>query len=568
MASIIRIKRSSGTAKPASLNWGEMAYVTGIGSFGGTLQYKDRIFLGDDGSNVNPVAGHFYTSMMEHAAGTLAGVTNTRNSDGGIVAILDSDRKIDLWNVDNLRLDGNEFSSTNTDGDIVVNPNGTGDVVIPDDTKLGFGGGANGQASIDAFIRYDEAGQDKIEVGGARARFSNSTQATSTTDGAVSFDGGIGVVKNAVIGGDLIVSGGNSKLGNIRIENNIIASLAGAGNKIYIDPYPDGLSNEGDVIIKGNLQVDGTTTTVNSTQTTVNDPIMMVGDTTSTRTVMVAVQSGVSTVIVDQVTGIAVNDTLLHSSFSASGITTVTAINSGAKMLTFQGTTIAGISTQTTFSVVHATDTNTDRGLGFTYNTGIGTANSTDGFFGLDDSSIASSTAGTGNHGTHGDNSRRWTYVPDATISASVVSGAKGFLDIKGIYYQAGNFNSGGVVWFDSEGLQQSTNAPQTPVITSKQVLTAITKVTLSSLSAGITVAVGDIVKQDTTGAFGVVETAVTGGNSVNLIGVEGTFNTTNNLRREGQSGAIANLSSVPGAATNVYINKPHWTSTLDGGTF
>ena len=80
--------------------------------------------------------------------------------------------------------------------------------------------------------------------------------------------------------------------------------------------------------------------------------------------------------------------------------------------------------------------------------------------------------------------------------------------------------------------------------------------------------AVGDIVKQDSTGAFGVVETAVTGGNSVNLIGVEGTFNTTNNLRREGQSGAIANLASTPGAATNVYINKPHWTSTLDGGTF
>ena len=68
----------------------------------------------------------------------------------------------------------------------------------------------------------------------------------------------------------------------------------------------------------------------------------------------------------------------------------------------------------------------------------------------------------------------------------------------------------------------------------------------MSSLSSGITVAVGDIVKQDSTGAFGVVETAVTGGNSVNLIGVEGTFNTTNNLRREGQSGAIANLSSTP----------------------
>jgi len=546
MASIIRIKRSSGTAKPASLNWGEMAYVTGIGQYGGTNQYKDRVFLGDDGTNVHPVAGHYYTSMMEHTPGALAGVTNSRNSDGGIVAILDSSRKIDVWNVDNLTLDSNTLSSTDTDGDIIFNPNGSGEVMVPDDTKLGFGGGANGTAAADATIEYDENGTDELRFAGANVRFGTS---------------------KVTVDSQLIV-GGNSSLGNIRIEDNIIASLAGQGNKIFIDPYPDGLSNEGDVIIKGNLQVDGTTTTVNSTQTTVNDPIMMVGDTTSTRTVMTAINAGASAVVVDQVTGIAVNDTLLHSSFSASGITTVTAINTGTKTLTFQGVTVAGISTQTEITVVHATDTNTDRGLGFTYNTGIGTANSTDGFFGLDDSSIASSTAGTGNHGTHGDDSRRWTYVPDATISASVVTGTKGFLDIKGIYYQSGNFASGGVVWFDDTGLQRSTNAPQTPVITSKQVLTAITKVTLSSLSAGITVAVGDIVKQDSTGAFGIVETAVTGGNSVNLIGVEGTFNTTNNLRREGQSGAIANLSSTPGAATNVYINKPHWTSTLDGGTF
>jgi len=546
MASIIRIKRSSGTAKPASLNWGEMAYVTGVGQYGGLNQYKDRVFLGDDGTNVHPVAGHYYTSMMEHTPGAVNGVTNTRNSDGGIVAVLDNNRKVDLWNVDNLTLDANTLSSTDNNGDIIFNPNGSGEVMVPDDTKLGFGGGADGTAAADATIEYDENGTDELRFAGANVRFTSS---------------------KVTVDNQLIV-GGNSSLGNIRIENNIIASLAGAGNKIFIDPYPDGLSNEGDVIIKGNLQVDGTTTTVNSTQTTVNDPIMMVGDTTSTRTVMTAMANGASAVVVDQVTGIAVDDTLVHPSFSASGITTVTAINTGTKTLTFQGTAVAGISTQTEITVVHATDTNTDRGLGFTYNTGIGTANSTDGFFGLDDSSIASSTAGTGNHGTHGDNSRRWTYVPDATISASVVSGTKGFLDIKGIYYQSGNFASGGVVWFDDTGLQRSTNAPQTPVITSKQVLTAITKVTLSSLSSGITVAVGDIVKQDTTGAFGVVESAVTGGNSVNLIGVEGTFNTTNNLRREGQSGAIANLASTPGAATNVYINKPHWTSTLDGGTF
>ena len=547
MASIIRIKRSSGTAKPGSLNWGEMAYVTGIGSYGGTNQYKDRVFLGDDGTNVNPIAGHYYTSMMEHTPGALAGVSNTRNSDGGIVAVVDSNRKIDVWNVDNLTLDANTLSSSNTDGDIILNPNGSGEIMIPDDTKLGFGGGANGTDASDSTIEYDENGLNELRFAGANVRFATA---------------------KVFVDGDLEVTGGNSKLGNIRIENNIIASLAGADNTIFIDPYPDGLSNEGQVVIKGNLQVDGTTTTVNSTQSTVNDPIMMVGEVTSSRTVMKTVASGVSTAILDDVQGIAQNDLVQGTGLPNSGLTTVTSINTSIKMITFTGTTTSGISTGSQFTITHATDTNTDRGLSFKYNTGIGTANTDTGFFGLDDSSIASSTEGTGNHGTHGDNSRRWTYVPDATISASVVSGTKGFLDIKGIYYQSGNFASGGVVWFDDTGLQRSTNNPQTPIITSKQVLTAITKVTLSSLSANITVAVGDIIKQDVTGAFGVVESAVTGGNSVNLIGVEGTFNTSNNLRKEGASGAIANLASVPAAATNVYINKPHWTSTLDGGTF
>ena len=545
MASIIRIKRSSGTVKPASLNWGEMAYVTGIGSYGGTNQYKDRIFLGDDGTNVYPVAGHYYTSMMEHTPGELAGVSNSRNSDGGIVAVVDSDRKIDVWNVDNLTLDSNTLSSSDTDGDIIINPNGSGDVMIPDDTKLGFGGGVNGTAAPDSTIEYDENGDDQLKFAGADVKFDTG---------------------RVIVGGQLVVAGSNATLGEVQISSNSIQTL-GSTTKLFIDPFPDGLSNEGDVIIKGNLQVDGTTTTVNSTQATVNDPILSVGDATSSRTVMQTVNAGASTVVVDSVTGINVNDTLQHASLSLSGITTVTNVNTGSKTLTFQGVTLAGIATGQQLTVTHAIDTNTDRGLSFTYNVGVGTANSKEGFFGFDDNSVASSTAGTGNHDTHGDDSRRWTYVPDATISNSVVSGTKGFLDIKGIYYQSGDFNSGGVVWFDSEGLQRSTNNPQSPVVTSKQVLTAITKNTLA-LNAAITAAAGDIIKQDTTGAFGIVESGVTGSASVNLIGVEGTFNTSNNLRKEGNNGAIANLSSVPNTVTVVYTNKPHWTSTLDGGTF
>ena len=556
MASIIRIKRSSGTSKPASLNWGEMAYVTGIGSYGGTNQYKDRVWIGDDGTNSIPVGGHYYTSMMEHTPGSVTGVTNTRNSDGGIVAVLDSDRKVDEWNVDNLKLDTNTLSSTDTDGDVILSPNGTGEVVIPDDTFLSFGTGK------DVKIEYDENGTDKLRFSGNQISFDNTTQSTDKDTGSVIFEGGVGIEKNLNVGGNFTTSEGtftSGEIGQIKIENNIISSNSSSNDKIYIDPFPDGLSNQGDVIIKGNLQVDGTTTAVNSTNVTVNDPIFTIGDVTSERTVMSTVAVGANQITIDSVVGINTGDTVSGSaSLPNSGLTTITAYDTGGKTITIQGTTTAGITTQTQLTITHAYDTNTDRGIAFNYNVGVGTANSKTGFFGyVDTDSNASSSAPAG----------AWTYVPDGAVNNSTVSGTRGYLDIKGIYYQTADYNTGGVVYFDSNGLQTSTNAVASPVDTSKQVLTAITKITLG-LPSNVTLSKGDIVKQDTSNAYGVVESAVSGGASIPLIGVEGTFVTNQNIRKEGNNGAIQNLSVIPNNVTTNYTNRPSWTSTLDGGTF
>ena len=557
MSSIIRIKRSSGTAKPSSLLWGEQAYVTGIGSYGGLNQYKDRIFIGDDGSNVNPVGGYYYASMMEHAPGTIAGVTNTRNSDGGIVAVLDNNRKVDEWNVDNLKLDSNTLSSSDTDGDIIINPDGTGEVVIPDDTFLTFGTDKN------AKIEYDENGNDKLEFSGAQISFENTTESTDKDTGSVIFEGGVGIEKNLNVGGNFTTSEGiftgATEIGQIKIENNIISSNSSSNDKIYIDPFPDGLSNQGDVIIKGNLQVDGTTTAVNSTNVTVNDPIFTIGDVTSERTVMSTVAVGANQITIDSVVGINTGDTVSGSaSLPNSGLTTVTAYDTAGKTITIQGTTTAGITTQTQLTITHAYDTNTDRGIAFNYNVGVGTANSKTGFFGyVDTDSNASSSAPAG----------AWTYVPDGAVNNSTVSGTRGYLDIKGIYYQTADYNTGGVVYFDSNGLQTSTNAVASPVDTSKQVLTAITKITLG-LPSNVTLLKGDIVKQDTSNAYGVVESAVSGGASIPLIGVEGTFVTNQNIRKEGNNGEIQNLLVIPNNVTTNYTNRPSWTSTLDGGTF
>ena len=578
MASIIRIKRSSGTNKPSTLQWGEFGYVTGIGSYGGLNQYKDRIFLGDDGTNANPVGGYYYTSMMEHQPGEVAGVQNTRNQDNGVVAVMApatnsglggaSSLKVDQWNVDNLRIDLNTISSTDTDGDINLDPNGIGSVRLPDDTYLTFGNDDN------VGMRYDETTDDRFEIegadwffdGGVQIVIGDTTQSDDKDTGALVVEGGVGIEKNLNVGGNINV-GGNAVFDNIKLEDNVISTIS--NDVLYLDPYPDGLSNEGTVIIKGNLQVDGTTTQVNSTTATVNDPIIHLGDVTSVRTVMETVVSGVSTIRLDSVVGINTGDIVSgNAGLNVGAANTVTAYDTVNKIITLTDATISGIATTAQLTITHAYDTNTDRGVSYSYNTSVGTSNNKTGFFGLDDSSIADSTVTTLTHGTHADDSRRWTYIPDASITNSVVSGTKGFLDVKGIYYQSGDFSTNGVVYFDDTGLQRSTNNPAAPIVTSKQVLTAVTKNTLS-LGSAITASAGDIIRQDTSGAYGIVESSVTSSTTVDLIGVEGTFSTAYNLRREGQNGFISDLSSIPsGGVTVIYTNKPTWTSTLDGGNF
>ena len=566
MASIIRIKRSSGTSKPSSLQWGEFGYVTGIGSYGGTNQYKDRIFLGDDGTNANPIGGFYYTSMMEHTPGAIQGVQNTRNSDNGVVAVLAPSSnsglggadslKVDQWNVDNIRIDGNVISSTDTDGDIDLDPNGSGEVHIPDDTFLSFGN------DKDAKIEYDEDGVNQLTFTGADIRINIATESDTKDTGALIVEGGVGIEKNLNVGGNINVTGG-SVIDDIKIQDNVISSLSGSSDTLYLDPYPDGLSNEGTVIIKGSLQVDGTTTSINSTTSTLNDPIFHIGDLTSERTVMTTVVSGVSTIRLDSVVGINTGDIVSgNAGLNAGAANTVSSYDTANKIITLQDATISGIATATQLTITHAFDTNTDRGISFAYNdsqsqVGGGTTGNKTGFFGYIDQ---------GNVGSAATN-RSWTYIPEATIANSLVSGTRGYLDIKGIYYQTGDFNHNGMVYFDVDGLQTSTGAPSSPVNSSKQVMTAVTKRVLN-LPSNVTLAKGDIVKQDTSDAYGVVESAVSNAAVVSLVGVEGTFNTSNNLRKEGENGSISNLSISPDSIGVIYTDRPQWTDTLDGGTF
>ena len=459
MASIIRTRRSTGTAAPATINFGELAVTVSNGTQGNK---GGRLFVGDNTSpDPDPIVigGKYYTDMMQNTPGSVKDGANANAGTlaNGFIPILNRDNpghpggsasgfgevtaavanmpRVDQWNVDNLTLDGNTIASNDVDGDIRFVTNGSGQVIINDDTKLTFG------ASGDASIEYDEDGTDKVQVTGAAWVYNTGVE---------------------IFGGQTI--------DNIGISSNVISTRSGGGNTLFIDPYPDGLDSDGMVVIKGSLQVDGTTTTVNSTNATLNDPIMNIGDVSSKRTVTSTVGSGVSAITLDSIVGINTGDVITGSnSLPGAGTTTINSYSTqpggtGIGTIFINGQTSSGITTTTQLTITHGFDTNTDRGISFNYNTGTGVENNKTGFFGYNDNTGESSNAP----------ERSFTYIPDATITGNVVSGLRGSLDIKHIYFQSGDYSTAGngIVYFDTDGKMVGAAGTTAGITTSNFILT------------------------------------------------------------------------------------------------
>jgi len=521
MASFIRIKRSTGTTAPSSLKFGELGVtLSGSGTQGNS---GDRLFVGDNGENPQVVGGRYFTDLLSNVAGSVASGANASTASNGFVPILTADRKVDQWNVDNLRLDANVLSSTNTDGDIFFTPNGSGEVVIGDDIFLTFGD------SKDAKIEYDENGTDRVQVTGADWTYANGvsilmadvTDSSTKDNGALVVEGGVGIEKSVNIGGNLGVTGVSTftgigtfvsdlfvggdlhvaddlfldeatirnlrvtgistfegdmhqtggvfhaldaRVGGVGISSNVISSLPNTGNTLYIDPYPDGLSNEGTVIVKGDLQVDGTTTTVDSFTVNLNDAIINLGVTTSTRTVMATALAGVSTIKLDTTAGINTGDGITGTNI-ASGTTISTYDLNEALVTISNAVQVGGIATTTQLEVTANVDTNTDRGVAFTYNTSSGAGNNKQGFFGYIDADTNTNSNAP---------ARSFTFIPDATIIGDTVTGTRGALDVADIYFQTGGYDTtgNGIVYFDTTGKQVGAAGTAAGITTSNFILT------------------------------------------------------------------------------------------------
>jgi hypothetical protein len=191
--SIIKIRRSGSAGSPQELAQGEAAYsyLSGTQSNGG-----DRLYIGTGteingvAANIEVVGGKYFTDMLDHVPGIISPTS---------AIIVDSGNKIDILNVDNITIDGNQIASTNLNGNIKLLPNGTGSIDASSAKIINLANPSGPQHAVT--LSYLEAtfsanlaivgdtGTDTITLLNETLRFTGDTGITTTVSaGAVLID--------------------------------------------------------------------------------------------------------------------------------------------------------------------------------------------------------------------------------------------------------------------------------------------------------------------------------------------------------------------------------------------
>ena len=334
MANLTRIKiLTTGvtTSAPSNIKTGELAYSYVAGT---QANNGDRLYIGTGAesggvaSSVDLIGGKYFTGLLDHVHGTL-----TASS----AIITDSSNKINQLNVDNLRLDLNTLSSTNTNGDIIVDPNGTGKTVLHNvyingtsDSLAEFiydtvGGAVTGGTGI-TVTNSDGADTSTVSITNTTVTagsYGSTTQIPTFTVNAqgqliaagvadvataltVNGDSGtgdvdlltddlriigtanevvttsaksgtnvtltIGLPDDVTIGDALTVTGAASVGGNFSVDGNVTLGNATS----------DTVNTSGNLTVGGDLTVNGTTTSVNSTVISLDDPVLVLADNSGT----------------------------------------------------------------------------------------------------------------------------------------------------------------------------------------------------------------------------------------------------------------------------------------------
>ena len=192
MATILQIKRSSGTTSPSELAQGELAYTYGSGTQGNN---GDRLFIGTGtetngvAANIDIIGGKYFTSLTDHVHGTL-----TASS----AIIVDSNKAIDDLYVGNALATGgsikfNEGTNNGSNYVALKAPNSIDSnitLTLPSSYSAGQfltvdGSGNLSFADVDTTLTFVDDSSTTIDIPSSQSiKISGGTGLSSTASGS------------------------------------------------------------------------------------------------------------------------------------------------------------------------------------------------------------------------------------------------------------------------------------------------------------------------------------------------------------------------------------------------
>ena len=273
---IIKIKRTTGSTAPSSLNAGELAFSGGSGTQSNMGQ---RLFIGDPANSnaVTVIGGNYFSNLMDHAHGTTTASSvlivdaNKSTSELRTAALYlgtsGSDTLITATAAELNTLDG--ITSTAAELNL-LDGSTAGTVVASKAVVVDSNKDITGYRNITLTGELDAATLDvsgDIDVDGTTNLDNTDIDGSLTVDGAVD----INATTFDIDATDDIDIDTSDTTGGIAI------GTANSGVPISIGHTTSEVTVNDNMTVTGNLTVSGTTTTVNSTTVSIADPIFELG---------------------------------------------------------------------------------------------------------------------------------------------------------------------------------------------------------------------------------------------------------------------------------------------------
>lgn len=284
MAQIIKIKRSTATAVPTALAQGELAYSAVVAG-------DHKLFIGRPGGSsgdIDVIGGKYYTDIVDNAASANnASTLVLRDSSGDFSAgtITATAFSGPLTG----EVTGNASTATaletarafSTSGDATsgsVNFDGTGSVEL-NLTLVDTGVSAGDYGSATSIPTFSVDSKGRLTLAGSASISTNlgiagdtGTDTISLADDTLTYEGGTGVTTAVdAVNNKVTVSIGQA----VGTTDDVTFNDVAVNGQLTTDDIQAAtLTASGNVIVEGDLTVNGTTTTVNSNTVNIGDAVL------------------------------------------------------------------------------------------------------------------------------------------------------------------------------------------------------------------------------------------------------------------------------------------------------